>query len=208
MLWVTLVLVIACLIVCLMLIPIEIRIMFHHVHSDDGGVLEVRYLFGLIKLKRELSQISAHPSDKGATISTSTAKSSSVTGGQARTAHVEVTDLLTQLDDIFSRVLQSKPILKRLAKHLHILKFHFDAALGVEDATFTGVAVGTAHMVMQTLVGWMSWRCRFHSRPKIQVEPVYQGMAFDVQFESIIHVRLGYAISAARKLLIVWKRRT
>lgn len=208
MLWITILLAIVCILVCLTLLPIEIRIKFHHIRSDDGGVVEIRYLFGIVRVKRELNQISAHPSEKGAAITTSTTAPSSVGDDKNQTSAIEVTQLLGNLHNILANLRRSAPILKQLSKHLHIVKFDFDAALGVNDAVYTGMAVGTAHIGIQGFIGWMSRHCRLRSRPKVQIEAIYQGTAFDVQFESIIQVRLGYAISAVRKLFIVWKRRT
>lgn len=207
MLWIGIPLAVVCLLIVLIVLPLEIRIHYHHLHEDDGGAVEIRYLFGLVHFRRELTEAKVGLSDEGPAVAVKSSSPQEPTDSDSG-SKVSMGDILKNIDPLLKHIRQSRPILKQLAPHIHIRHFQLEASVGVQDAIYTGMAVGAMYAVVEGILGVISYHCSFHKRPRIKVHPIYQGVGFHIRMDSIIHVRLGYAINAVRKLLFTWKRGT
>ncbi|WAH39070.1 DUF2953 domain-containing protein [Alicyclobacillus dauci] len=188
----------------LLFLPVEIRVHYEHVKEDDNGFLELRYLHGLIRLRRELTKVQAGMTNEGPTIHVHGEKSAHNHSKEV----ISASGILNHWKSIRERFRTSLPILRRTARHLRIHELEFEAAVGMHDAVATGMTVGAMYAVTTGLFGAVSHACRLQTSPKVHIQPVFNQPLLSVKTHSIMRIPLGYAISAGIRLLLAWKRRT
>lgn len=194
-------------IVFLLCMPVEIRVHFERVNSDDHGSFEMKTLFGLVRIHRELTEISTSFSSEGPTVHVQ-AKTENQSTPETSLSASDVLHLLKYMRTALAFGRKTLHILKRTGRHVHVREMNFEANVGLSDAVFTGIAVGLLYAAIEGVFGWLSHSLRFDNMPHVRIRPAYNQMRFHVKAESIMHVRFGYAISACIRLVMAWKRRT
>lgn len=206
MTWVFLICIILVCMLLLLYMPLEIHLRLEH--WDEGhGFVELRYLFGLIRIRRELTSVKAGLTTEGPTI-----------GVQAEAKNQQKTHKVISLSDVagflggvgplYSFVKRLTRIIKRFTRRVCVHELLVEANVGLMDAAFTGMAVGALYAVIDTAVGYSSSLCQYRTTPQVNVRPVFNQTLFHVRINGIMRVRIGYAISAGIQLFWVWKRRT
>ncbi|GEO25732.1 hypothetical protein AAC03nite_15170 [Alicyclobacillus acidoterrestris] len=206
MIWLCIVLAVLICLAMLLLLPVEIRIHYEHLQEDDRGTLEIRYLFGLVHLKRELTKMKVGITDEGPTVGANT--ESDKHASKRMLSAAELPDVFRDLRSIWNFRRTAGRILGRFGRHLHVQVITLEANVGFTDAVLTGTSIGFLYMVVEMVFGCVSQYCRLHQVPTVAIHPVFNQSVLQVRTQSIMKVRLGYAISAGIRLLVAWKRRT
>lgn len=79
---------------------------------------------------------------------------------------------------------------------------------GFSDAALTAITNGLIWAGKSTALSALSLICTFKTEPQITVEPDFESVGLDMQFESIFSVRIGNIMSTGLKILLQeYKRR-
>ncbi|GMA60693.1 DUF2953 domain-containing protein [Alicyclobacillus fastidiosus] len=206
MIWLLIILAVLICLATLLLLPVEIRVRYEHFQEDDQGIIELRYLGGLIHIKRELTKIQVGVTDNGPAVGVKTESKANESHGIFSAA--DLAQVFRELGPLLEFMRISSRIVRQSARHLHVRFIHLEANVGLSDAVVTGTSVGVLYMVLESLFGYMGQFCRLRQVPSIAIHPVFNQFVLQVRTQSIMSIRLGYAISAGIRLLLAWKRRT
>lgn len=193
--------------ILLLYLPVEVRAHYEHWKQDDQGFLEVRFLYGLIRYRRELTGIQTHVTDGGPTVSVKQ-EANNKKDSEKAVSTSDVAGLFTKLRPMLDFARASKRILKRLFRHVYVHELQLEANLGLSDAAVTGATIGFLYTVIETLLGYTTRLWKYRTTPEVEIRPVFNQTLFHIKTQSIMRVRLGYAITASIRLFLAWRRRT
>lgn len=100
-------------------------------------------------------------------------------------------------------------IAESLEKHGWFHRLIWQITLGTKDSAGTASLVGLMWLVESSVAAFLNSQYRFKQPPQLEVVPDFNGVKFDMLFDCIFRVRLGYIIIAAiiNKLLGVgWRK--
>jgi Protein of unknown function (DUF2953) len=194
----------------LLYLPIHIHVRFSQRQADTDGEVDVYYLFGIIHVKRRLFGIQATLSDEGpalrATHSPKRGASGKAHEHSVLTAK-EVLHIVMNWQAWLELIRDMWLPLRRLLRQTHVKHCQVSARVGTGDVVTTGVAYGTLWSVFSSIVGRMTYLCKFDAGPIISVAPDFEKPSFESTVDCIVHIRAGYAMCAAIRLVRVWRRR-
>ncbi|MFB5191209.1 DUF2953 domain-containing protein [Alicyclobacillus fastidiosus] len=206
MIWLLIILAVLICLAILLLLPVEIRVHYEHVQEDDQGMIELRYLGGLVRIKRELTKVQVGVTDNGPAVGVKTESKADASHGIFSAA--DLTQVFRELGPLLDFMRISSRIIRRSARHVHVRFIQLEANVGFPDAVVTGTSVGVLYMLLESIFGYLGQFCRLQQVPSIAIHPVFNQFVLQVRTQSIMSIRLGYAISAGIRLLLAWKRRT
>ena len=205
-------------------LPLHVEFEFRRIKSDDHALLEVKYLFGLIRWRRQLLEVESKPTDEGPALSVQHVNvegeagvhSEQSSSGSAKSAPVSEAQVSTLDLWVFLRrwrtwkwaYEQSKPAMLRFLRRLVFRQLSIDWTIGTSDVVTTGVAYGSAWATTMSLLGPLSGVAHFDQSPRVNITADFQRPRFEGATTCILEVRLGYAILAGLRLLRVWRRVT
>jgi hypothetical protein len=188
--------------------PVVVQVQFQRIAGDDEGEVSVRYLYGLVRIKRSLSMLNARFTNEGPQLHVH--HEGAMDPNHKKEKVISASDMweviknLSKWIDFFHAIL---PIVRHFWSKVHIRHLNLNLSIGTGDAVFTGVAVGALFGIANLALGTSSRHTVFDVTPQIEIQPNFHQLEFQIDFRSIIRVRAGYAISAALRLFFVWKRR-
>ncbi len=97
---------------------------------------------------------------------------------------------------MFQRVYDAACYLK---KKLTVNFFSVAIRMGMGDAADTGIAVGAAYAFLYQLLGMMD-RQFILKKQAISIEPVYNGMGFDIEFKGTFSLRIWHLFGLIIKI--------
>lgn len=209
MLWILLAIValISIFLVILFYMPVDIRVYFERMNSDDKGSLELKTLFGILRMRRQLHEVTTDVTSNGPTVRVK-ASSKDQEASEGSLSLGQLPQMLKYIGSAAAVGRRMLPILNRTCRRIHVKEISFDADIGLSDAVYTGVAVGMAFAIIEGIFGWLSHHTQFEEMPHVRIHPAYNQKVFQVRTEGIMRIRFGYAISASIRLWLAWKRRT
>ena len=98
-------------------------------------------------------------------------------------------------------------VIKYFFKRAVITRWQWNIDLGLEDAALTGVMVGMAYIITGIINNFLMSQIRFQTTPNIVVTPHFQAFTGQMDLHCIVKSRLGKAIYAAIRILILLQRR-
>ncbi len=98
-------------------------------------------------------------------------------------------------------------VIKYFFKRAVITRWQWNIDLGLEDAALTGVMVGMAYIITGIINNFLMSQIRFQTTPNIVVTPHFQEFTGQMDLHCIVKSRLGKAIYAAIRILILLQRR-
>ncbi len=218
-LWISIVIVALVLLVfsIVMWSRLSVRIVYHHHRDEDDGELDVRALFGIVRIRRRLGAIQTEPTKQGpvmkavhtAESATESATTPTSSDGPAskKSLKVNLWDFTKNFHEWRDLYKKAKPIVRRLHRESTVTRLSLSAVVGTGDAVSTGIACGSAWSVLSVVSGYLCNHAKKSVLPKISVSPVYAATAWSLDADCIVQVRAGHAIVAAMRLFALWRRR-
>jgi hypothetical protein len=200
-------------IVCLVVImlwsaPVVVQVTFSRLDGDDEGKVFVRYLYGLVRVKRSLSMLNARMTEKGPQLHVHHEGAMNPKNKKEKVITAsDIWNVLRNLPRWIDSIQAMIPIFRRFWHKVHIRHLSIKVMAGTGDAVSTGLLVGLLFGFVHLALGTSSRHTTFDEIPQIEIQPNFNHLEFQIQFSGIIRVRAGYAISAALRLFFVWKRR-
>lgn len=184
---------------------IDIKIFFNKVQKDDYISIKVRMLFGLVKFKYQIRQISFKGIKEGFMVKREE-KDNLLTGHKQRGKFEFDFQLLQKMYNRIAFLLNYTPDLirwsKKVLRHVHCSMLLWETHIGMEDAADTAVASGSMWAFKGTVTGWLSHLIRLQHRPDIQVHTHFHAPQFTTEFRCIAKIRFGHAMIAGVILLV------
>ncbi|HEX7057578.1 MAG TPA: DUF2953 domain-containing protein [Bacilli bacterium] len=197
--------VIALLAMIVFLDRIKIELMLSREHDNDIMFADVRLLFGIVHIRRNMPMFDWLGKDKGIAF-----KSETVNRNNNETT-AESRDLLN-LDDLENLWRISKAMNELIAgfgswflrflAHVRCHSLTWMTEIGFADAAKTGVAVGLAWSLKSSVAGFITSRIRMLANPRITVTPNYAHAHFSTKMRCLLTVRLFSFLVAGMLLLI------
>lgn len=217
-LWLGLAVVILAILIWLAWLPLRIRLWVRRQQGDEEGSVEVFYLFGLIRWKRQLTSVMSKSSAEGPSISVNhgpsgaeqTTASDSELSSTSKGNHTELTTEevwrflknWSRWKSVFDGVW---PIVKQLLRRMWFRQCQIQITLGTDDVISTGMAYGTAWSLAAGFISPLTYWANFSDKPNIEIMADFQQAKLEGSARCIVEVRLGYAIFAGLRLARVWK---
>jgi hypothetical protein len=204
----------------LLWLPVSVTLEYRREDSDDEGLLSVRWLFGLVHIRRQLTHIDATIGGNGPAVVVRHKKASHPADAPSSGTHAAQADANVEavsLKDILQflrawprwmeRIAQVWPVVKRLLGRVHVRRFRCHIRVGTGDVVTSGMSCGAAWGITSTVLGSMSTLCQFEQMPDIQIQPDFERRMLHTTLECILRVRAGYAIGAGLRFIRVWRRK-
>lgn len=175
-----------------------------HGGSELEGQVNVRAVFGIVRISRELHEVHPKWTSEGPALKTVHDKVKDKPQETTLTAS-EVWRMIRHWNlytSAFQKV--SKP-LRRVLKDVLLVRCDCEMNVGTGDAVSTGCAIGLLWSALGLVVGELSNLTHFTARPKLVINPDFNGTRFDASFDCIGRIRVGKAIVGAVRVFSVWK---
>lgn len=95
---------------------------------------------------------------------------------------------------------------KQLLSAFSVQKFRWKTRIGTGDAALTGVLVGVSYALFGVIAKIMESRLTFLQPPELQVIPDFQENQLQMDLDCIVKTRLGQAIYAVARVVILLQR--
>lgn len=221
MIW-FIVLLLLCIVVFIWLLPIHMEIRFHRQEGDDEGFIGVTTLLGLVRYKKRLTHLALKTSGlspvlhvghvpgnvNNASLSQDTKSSS--TNEKLHTEHFSLSDLWQEWPKVRKWVQlgkRAKPVLWDLLRRTEIRRFKCHMMIGTGEVISTGMLCGTAWAGIFSVLGRLSYLCRFPDPPDVKVVGSFSRPSMHVNVDCMVSIRTGHAIVAGLRLIRLWRRR-
>lgn len=219
--WMIVLAVLLVVVVCVLLSYIlgEVEVSQHEAQIE--AVLHIRALYGLVHMRKRLLDLNAVMTPEGPAVeavhntsssvepvsdaaSTSTAKSSKPHKHVLTTE--EVFQFISHWREWLTLFRRIQPPMHQLLARVDVSVFELNIGIGVGDPVATGCLVGVIWSVVGVLTGSIGSLVRFTAVPSLAVNPDFQNLAFHLNGRCIGRLRVGYAILAAVRMLVIWKQ--
>lgn len=105
----------------------------------------------------------------------------------------------------WSRLLLPRKVVRYLLNHVRLTRLKIRAAVGTGDAALTGFLLGLLWSVLGSTVAWFSWSKQMANPPVLELYPLYDRKALDIDFECISFLRPIHIIFAVWLYLVYRK---
>ncbi|GAA0333057.1 DUF2953 domain-containing protein [Bacillus carboniphilus] len=117
----------------------------------------------------------------------------------------EIINSLLDTKEILTHITQFYKIVRDFLNKVSIKKLDWKTAVGVGDASQTGVLTGAIWAIKGSIIGLISANMKLKVTPNLMVTPLFQQMASSISLQCMIQFRIGHAIIAGIKMLIFWR---
>lgn len=192
------------LLVAVIMSNITITLWYSKHNKDDKAVLDVKMLYGIVKMHYEMPSLVFANMKKGFMLRLES-KNSFRNGQTVGKAHINKRRLDHWADEV-RIMLQSTASLKewfyRTMQHVNIMRLDWSTNLSTGDAAWTAIATGTVWGLKTTLVGWLSFKVRMRNNPRLFVVPVFKDEPqFATELSCVARISCGYALYAGIMLM-------
>jgi hypothetical protein len=197
-------------VVVLFSLPIRVHVEFVQRQGDTDGSLDVRYLFGIVHLRRRLYGVQTTMSDDGPAVKATHGKTGNKSKGNSDHTVLTAREVMHIIVHWRAWVELAKDMwtpFRGLLRGVHIEQCQVNALVGTGDVVLTGVVNGSMWGIVSSLVGRMTYLCQFDAPPDVSIQPDFQRPFFETRIDCIARVRAGHAMLAGIRLALVWRRR-
>jgi len=196
------------LLLLLSILKITILVRYYHKKDNDDLTIEIRLLFGLIKIKKKIPLIKIDDNSPSIVIKEETKMGDSSEPVSEETKQIGAHDIMTMLSNaqkILQHIVNLHRIVKYFCSKLKIKNMEWSTIIGLGDAAHTGMISGAVWAGKGAIIGIISRYMKLMDMPKINIYPHFQGVASETLFTCMIQFRLGHAMMAGIKLVRFWK---
>lgn len=206
--------IVGCLLVICVLVslwaPIVIRVKFVRYGGDDEGVVSIRYLYGLIRWQRNLTELDASVMERGPLFQLRS-ETAGKQHGARRTEHKltirSILELISHWREWAEFIKKTMPVVKDLFSKGSFDGLQVHLCIGTGDVVASGVTCGATSALIHSLLGYLSYHSHVYCVPDVDVQADFQRKVFNARVQCIFKVRAGHVIRATFRFFRVWKRR-
>jgi hypothetical protein len=202
--WVWILGLIAVFVTLILMSLIRIRVLFtRQQQEDDNLVVNIKALFGLVRLRYEIpviklsltDDLNVKTDDKSKTVETLTHKHKNITP-------MKIITFFKRNFKIVTNVFGFRDWLQGTLRHVKCTKIRWSTNIGLGDAPDTAVTAGIVWGLKTSLLGYVFKYIALDTRPELAVNPQFNRTQFTTELLCIVKFRLGYAIFAGLLLIV------
>jgi hypothetical protein len=194
-------------ILSLLIIVLISRINIKVTGRDDEFIIVVSALYGLVNIKNELNLIEllingpAGLNKRGEPAPT--AKGAMKESGYFKYAE----KALYNYREYSAKAKRYKNVVKYLERKVCIKRLKWHTVLGTGDAAVTGIAIGFLWHIKTVVSTLLAMGFKLRELPDLGISPCFAEPAFETNFNCILSIRIGHAITAAILYLLTAKKK-
>lgn len=200
------------LLLLLLFMKITVKIRYYHAKDNDDLSIEIRLLFGLIRIKKKFPLIKVDDNSPSLVVKEETKVKVGEDGpqqkGDKKTKQFTAQELLNTLSntkEMLQHVVGFHRIIRYLLSKFQIKDIEWSSIVGLGDAAHTGAIAGAVWAVKGAIIGIVSNYMKMQNMPHIHIYPQFQRNVSETLFKCMIRFRLGHAMIAGIKLVKYWK---
>ncbi len=197
-----LVIIIACLLLLLLIIicaKLTILIEYEHVQDDDN--LKIMFKVLMFRYTINVPFIAVDKEKASVVVETESNKHAEK---KRITPHVVIREL-KKFRRWILHINHLHTIIKKFLAHVYMTKLNWHTAVGLNDASTTGMVVGIGWAVKYNIIGFLDRYIQLQNMPTIVMTPLFQQAVLQTRLVCMIQFRIGYAIVAGIKILFFWR---
>ncbi|MCC3379244.1 DUF2953 domain-containing protein [Paenibacillus farraposensis] len=166
--------------------------------NDDRAHLEIRFLYGLIKVNYDIPAIMIFNLEKGLFYRLDRNENIHKTDASVDRGNIDTEKIKQFIHDVrvlFKRTKALNHWIRHTLAHVTVSKMEWSTNIGLADAAYTATSTGILWGLKATLVGYASSFVRMNCTPKLFVVPYWvDRLRFTTILTCEANVSLGYFI--------------
>lgn len=206
-LWIAL-FIIVLLVFIIMFLKLKVIIRYYHRNDNDHLKITFKALFGLIKYKINIPVIKIAEDSPSLVVKEKVEKGPQEKDKESDTKKFSAEELLKSFQDmkqLLTHIGGFYKIVRSFLRKVTVSNFEWNTAIGVGDASATGIITGAFWTVKGSMIGLISTLVKMKTIPHIMITPIFNRAVSETSFQCMIQFRIGHAIFAGIKLLKHWK---
>ncbi|CAI6061188.1 hypothetical protein PAECIP112173_01791 [Paenibacillus sp. JJ-100] len=195
---------VALLIAAVLISNVHVHVVFRKHKSDDYAKINVRMMYGLVRMNYEIPSIIFRNMKEGFLFKTEHSMNHSrgeVLGSQ-RVNKRKVENWANEVKVMLKATEALKIWFKQTLKRVHITNLFWSTAFGVGDAAYTAMLSGWLWSVKSMIIGFLTYQMRFRTVPDLEVLPVWSDeMEFRMELDFKLQIRMLSIFIAGGRLL-------
>ncbi|MDB5054399.1 MAG: hypothetical protein JWM44_2449 [Bacilli bacterium] len=205
MIWIWLVLIIACVAIVLFICHLRIWMFFSRMKDNDYLFIEIK-AFGFLRYRYEIPYIQYHSLWGGILVKMGTTMAATQhelhdKQKQQLTPH-RISKIFHWGKKLLAHVFEYTAWLKQTLMHVKCTEFRWDTRVGIGDAAETALTTGVIWAVKSSLFGYVFHYVKLDTKPIISVQPQYNDMEFSTKLSCVAKIRIGYMLFAFLRLFV------
>ncbi|WP_339235369.1 DUF2953 domain-containing protein [Paenibacillus sp. FSL R5-0517] len=194
----------ALLIAAVLISNVHVHFTFSKHKSDDYANINVRVLYGIVRINYEIPSIVFRNMKEGFLVKTEQSMNHSrgEAQGSERVNKRKVKKWAKDVKVMLRATDALKLWLKQTLMHVHMTQLSWSTHIGVGDAAYTAVLTGWVWSIKSIIVGFLTYQIRFDETPVLQVMPVWSDeMEFRTELDCRVKIRITALLIAGFTLL-------
>lgn len=183
---------------------IHIHFTFRKHRSDDYALINIRLLYGLVRIKYEIPSIVFKNMKEGFLVKTQqrTNHSRGEAEGNERVNKRKVKKWAKEVKVMLRATDALKIWVKQTLTRVHMTDLSWSTRIGVADAAYTAIVTGWVWTMKSIMIGFLSYQVQFKRTPCLEVIPVWEDeMEFQTELELHMRIRFGAVFTAGLRLM-------
>ncbi|WP_062199203.1 DUF2953 domain-containing protein [Massilibacterium senegalense] len=176
----------------ILLFCMRITVIFQYQHHEkkDHLMVQIIFLYGLVRLKKELSYVALSNDLKSVKMKTTEGEKKKWTLENTKNSIKNMQKFVHEMEDVYRTM-------HAFLQSVHVKKLEWATSFGVADAYTTALLSGTLWTIKGTVQALLYQFCHVEKRPVFSVHPHFSTFMFSVMIEGIVSIRFGQAIKVA-----------
>jgi hypothetical protein len=195
---------IALLIAAVLISNVHVHVVFRKHKSDDYANINVRLLYGFVRMNYEIPSIVFRNMKEGFLLKTEQSMNHSrgeVLGSQQVNKR-KVKNWVKEVKVMLRATEALKIWVRQTLRRVHITNLFWSTAVGVGDAAYTAMLSGWLWSIKSMIVGFLTYQMRFKTVPDLEVLPVWSDeMEFRTELDFTLRIRMMAIVVAGLRLL-------
>ncbi|PAF30238.1 DUF2953 domain-containing protein [Paenibacillus sp. 7516] len=183
---------------------VHVHVTFRKHKSDDYARINVRLLYGIVRINYEIPSIVFRNMKEGFLVKTE--QNVNHTHGKAegneRINKRKVKKWAKEVKIMMRATDALKIWVRETLSHVQITKLSWSTRIGIGDAAYTAILTGWVWSIKSIIVGFLSYQIRFKRTPMLEVVPVWDDeMEFQTELDCRMKIRITAVILAGVRLM-------
>lgn len=194
------------LLIIMLISRIKIRLTYYRKGKDDELIIAVSALYGLINHKSELNLLELLINGPSG-LKIGGELQQTAEGTMKELGYFEYAEkALYSFREYSEKAIQYRNAVKYLKRKVYINKLKWHTVLGTGDAAVTGIAIGFLWNIKTIVSILLGIGFKLKELPDLVISPCFDVPAFETNFDCILSIRIGHAITAAMLYLTAKKK--
>lgn len=206
--WIVIILFVILILLIFLLIvtKITVNIFFQHEQDNDQLTIKFRALFGLVRYTVDVPLVKVDKDTGSVVVQEKTKMGDAQQKSKDKSfSPKEIWQSIEDTYQLVRHVVGLHEIIRRFMAKIEVKHLEWHTNIGVGDAAYTGMLVGTIWSVKGGVVGIIGNKMILRTTPNITVTPYFQQFTSQTLLKCMIRFRTGNAIMAGIRIVKYWK---